>query len=289
MSNQAKVIFKTALLFLVIDLNSQMQYVCSIYKKTKLNDQKICVGDNVHYQATQYGYVIDTIKTRKNLLIRPKLANINIVCLVLSVSNPEFSSYLLNKFIAFYQARNIDKTIIYFSKMDLLDKTQTNYFLDLISEYQKNNFVVLNSNQKAKAKQTILKMMENNTICFAGQSGVGKSTFINYLFPNLGLKTNEISQKLKRGKNTTTSSIAIPYKNGFIIDTPGFNKLDLNLTRKELASAYDDFRENNVHCKFNDCLHFNEQGCYIKKMVSENKIYLQRYQDYLKILKEINK
>ncbi|CRH69596.1 Putative ribosome biogenesis GTPase RsgA [Chlamydia trachomatis] len=103
------------------------------------------------------------------------------------------------------------------------------------------------------------------------------------------LRTQEISQALNRGKHTTTSSLMIPFNEGFVIDTPGFGSLDLNMTQLELANSFTDFRNNSVHCKFKNCLHTNEQNCFIKKMVDENKIYKQRYLDYLKMFSEIKK
>lgn len=285
----AKILFKIANSFLLYDLSTKSQFNAVIRKKLKQEDRIITVGDNVEFVKDQYEYVIEKIDERKNLLIRPKVANIDTLIIVNSVKEPDFSSYGLNKFLAFYEARNINNVIIYFSKMDLLNKQESKNMNEIISQYEQNGYIVLNSLDREKNKEKILNMIKNNVVCFAGQSGVGKSTLINFLIPDLELRTQEISQALNRGKHTTTSSLMIPFNDGFVIDTPGFGSLDLNMTQLELANSFTDFRNNSVHCKFKNCLHTNEKNCFIKKMVDENKIYKQRYLDYLKMFSEIKK
>ena len=280
---RAKVLFKIANTFLLQDLDSKKQVKAVIRKKMKLTQKTtILIGDNVEYVKDKYDeFVIEKIIERKNSLIRPKIANINTICIVYSVKEPDYNSFLLNKFLAFYEARNIDNVIIYFSKMDLLNKEELDNLSKIIGEYKKDNYFVFNSNNKFETKKEILKLIENNVICFVGQSGAGKSTLINYLVPELKLKTQEISQSLNRGKHTTTSSLIFPFNNGYIIDTPGFSSIDLSMTQKELANSFTDFRLNNINCKFKDCLHNHEKGCYIKELVDNNKINKQRYLDYL--------
>ncbi|MDE5767265.1 MAG: ribosome small subunit-dependent GTPase A [Malacoplasma sp.] len=286
---QGKVLFKIANSFLLNDFSSSEKIKAVIRKKTK-SQFTILVGDNVFYENDKYeGFVIEKIMERNNFLIRPKVANVNAVCIVFSVKEPDFSSYSLNKFLAFYESRNVDFVMIYFSKMDLLNKTELLKMNEIISEYKKNNYVVFTSVEKDKCKKEILNLIKKNTICFAGQSGVGKSTLINYLVPDLHLKTQEISKSLNRGKHTTTSSFIFPFSDGFILDTPGFSSLDLNMTKLELANAFTDFRNNSIHCKFKNCLHLNEINCYIKNMVDAKKIYHQRYLDYQKMMSEIKK
>lgn len=286
---KAKVLFKIANSFLLFELESKKQTNAVIRKKIKQQNIVITVGDDVEFSHEQYENVIEKIYDRKNLLIRPKVANVDILIIVYSVKEPDFSSYGLNKFLAFYEARDINNVIIYFSKMDLLNKEELENMNKIIDQYKNNGYIVLNSLNKENNKKEILKIIKNNVVCFAGQSGVGKSTLINFLIPDLELRTQEISQALNRGKHTTTSSLMIPFNEGFVIDTPGFGSLDLDMTKLELANSFTDFRHNSIHCKFKDCLHINEKDCFIKKLVEENKIYKQRYLDYLKMFSEIKK
>ncbi|MDE6082635.1 MAG: ribosome small subunit-dependent GTPase A, partial [Malacoplasma sp.] len=186
-------------------------------------------------------------------------------------------------------SRNVDFVLIYFSKMDLLNNDELKKMNEIILEYKKNNYIIFTSNEKNICKKEILKLVKNKTMCFAGQSGVGKSTLINYLVPDLHLKTQEISKSLNRGKHTTTSSFVFPFNEGFIVDTPGFSSLDLNMSQLELASAFTDFRKNAIYCKFKNCLHLNEINCHIKSLVNAKKIYHQRYLDYQKMMSEIKK
>lgn len=281
-----KVLFKIANTFLVEDFNSKEKVKTSIRKKTKLNDT-ILVGDNVVYEQVNTETVIEKIEPRKNFLIRPKVANIDYVFIVYSVKEPDFNSFLLNKFLAFYESRNIENVIIYFSKVDLLNEKEKEEFIKIKQAYLQDGYFVYDSLEREQKKEEICNLIKNNVICFAGQSGVGKSTLINFLIPEMNLKTQQISHALNRGKHTTTSSLIIPFNDGYIIDTPGFSSLELQMSKEELSIAFNDFRNNKVNCKFSNCLHINEKNCAIKQLVSENKLNKQRYEDYLKMMTSI--
>lgn len=283
---EGKVLFKVANSFLVNNKNESINHKTSIRKKIKSNDT-ILVGDNVIYKKEEYEYVIEKILPRKNFLIRPKVANIDYVLIVFSVKEPDYNSFLLNKFLAFYESRNIENVIIYFSKMDLLNNDELKNIKKIIDSYKKDNYLVFDSSNKELIKNEIQKLLVNNTICFAGQSGVGKSTLINYLIPDMNLKTQEISEALNRGKHTTTSSLIIPYKKGYLIDTPGFSSINLDMCQEQFSEAFNDFRINKANCKFSNCLHNHEKGCQIKWMVENKKISQERYNDYLKMLESI--
>ncbi len=282
-----RVIFKVAQSFLIQDCDTKEQVKSFIRKKTK-STNTILVGDMVEYTKHDSEYIIEKILERKNWLIRPRAANVDYIFLVYSVKEPDYNSFLLNKFLAFYESRNIKNVIIYFSKMDLLSDDEKKEINIIINSYKNDGYIVFSNLEKEEKIDEIKQLFKDNMICFAGQSGVGKSTFINYLIPEINLRTQEISNALNRGKHTTTSSIIIPFNEGYLIDTPGFSSLDLNMSKLELACSYHDFRSNAVYCKFKDCLHKNEKDCQIKKMVDENKIDNQRYQDYLKFLDSLN-
>ena len=279
-----RIIFKVAQNFIIFNEETQEKIVAQIRKKTK-SEYTILVGDFVEYSKIDNSFVIEKILKRKNTLIRPKIANVDYIILVYSFKEPDYNSFLLNKYLAYYESRNIENIIIYFSKTDLCTKEEDIFkFESVNSEYQNDGYIVYSNKNKEFFKNNIHNILKNKVLCFAGQSGSGKSTLINFLLPELKLKTQEISSSLNRGKHTTTSTLMFPYFGGFIVDTPGFSSLELDMSLEEMGSCYNDFRNNRVNCKFSNCIHKNEKDCQIKKMVNEKKISLNRYNDYLKLI-----
>ena len=260
---------------------------CVFKGSLKHNNIYPVIGDFVHLVKINDQYVIDNIYSRKNLLIRPSVSNIDYVIIVQSVIEPDLNTYILNKYLAHYEYY-VKNVIICFTKIDLLDTNQYNAFMNIANQYINDKYLVLFSNNQDHIKH-LQQLVCNQTICFIGNSGVGKSTLLNKIDPNLKLKTQEISKALNRGKHTTVNIILIPYNNGYFIDTPGFSSLNLNLNKLELAKSYHDFYNNYSKCKFKNCLHISEPDCKIQQLVSSNKISKMRYNDYLKIQNELNK
>lgn len=259
--------------------NKQL-FLCSL--KGSLKQEKIVptVGDIVKFDSTN---VIISIYKRKNIMIRPMIANVDKVLIVQSLKHPNISLSSLVKLLAFYESKNIDEVIIIFTKFDLLkDKNEFNW---LINDLKKDHYKVYLNDQINEIKNEF----KNSLVCLVGQSGVGKSTLINNIIPSSKQKTQEISQWLKRGKQTTTSVKLIPFNNGFLADTPGFSAINLNMTQKEFSKSFNDFHKYSTQCKFNDCLHQNESGCAIINKVNDNKISQWRYEEYLRILSKLKK
>lgn len=234
------------------------------------------VGDFVEFTPNEFLW---TIYPRKNFFIRPKTANIDQAMIVMSLKNPSFSQFLLDKFLAIVESKDI-LPIIIFTKVDL----------DINNEYKQayesqgyQVFVVNNLNFNT---HQLKSLFAHKTTVFMGQSGVGKSSTINNI-ANLNLVTQEISHALNRGKHTTRVVEIIDFAGGKLIDTPGFSSIDFDLTKISLARSYHDFRALSKDCQFvKNCLHDHEVGCAIKKAVSENIILPSRYESYLKLLKE---
>lgn len=242
-----------------------------------LRDKKInpLVGDYVEF--IENGLLLNILE-RKNSLIRPKVANVDQVAIVCSLNEPKFSSLLLDRFLAIIEFQEI-KPIIIFTKSDL-GNIQPYY------DYQSQKYdCFLISNKEKKINSDLKKILENKLTVFTGQTGVGKSTTINNLF-NLDLKTNEISKSLGRGKHTTRVVEVFIINNFKIIDTPGFGSININLSKSQLSKAYTDFNNWSTKCKFNSCLHYKEDNCFVKKQL-DNRILLEsRYENYIKILLE---
>ncbi len=241
------------------------------------------VGDYVEFQIENVdeGY-ITAILPRKNSLIRPPVANIDQLLLTASLKSPDFSFYLLDRFIAYSEANDINPVIIV-TKNDLNDDES------LIEEIKAvyGRMYEVHFTDKAHINTDLADVFNEKTSVLAGQSGAGKSTLLNTLLPHLDLKTDEISNALNRGKHTTRHVELISIDGGFIADTPGFATIDfLNIDKYNIKFCFVDF--NDYYCKFRECLHINEPKCGVKAAVESGELAQSRYDSYVKIYNEID-
>ncbi|MDE5617696.1 MAG: ribosome small subunit-dependent GTPase A [Ureaplasma sp.] len=265
-------------------------YICKIKGKIKnlKDNNSILVGDYVELEKINDEYIINSIKERKNSIIRPRSANIDTVIIVQSIIGPNFNFHLLMKYLAYYETF-IGNVAIMITKSDLCNKDQLDDFNFYYEIFKSANYKIFLSNNENNFKD-FKKFIKNKIFCFVGNSGVGKSTLINKLLPNLSLKTQEISQSLNRGKHTTTTSQLIIDNDYYLVDTPGFSTIDINLlTPLQFSRSYHDFYLLSNKCKFANCVHINEPGCAIKDAVSKHQIDEYRYNVYCEIFKEISK
>jgi len=256
--------------------------------KLKFNKTKPLVGDNVLLSFEKpNNYWIEKIKERINKIDRPEIANINQTLIVSSIVEPNLSTLLIDKFLIIMESRNI-KPILIFTKKDLAKNSD---YLFVVNSYKKNNYetFIVNSLEN-KIDPKLKKILNNKLTLITGQTGVGKSTLINLLNPDLELKTQEISKALNRGKHTTRyTEIFNVFDNAYVVDTPGFSSLEIdNLSLEEMANSFHDFEKASQKCKFRNCLHISEKNCKVKKLVQEKKISKERYENYLKIINEKN-
>ena len=229
---------------------------------------------------------IDTVLTRQNELVRPDIANVDQILLVFAAKEPSFSFYLLDLFLVNVVFKKIDPLIVV-TKTDLLTEQERTFFQQQLSYYETLGYPVRYVDSlKKKGIDAVERLLENKVTVFTGQTGAGKSTLINAIFPHFSLETQEISKALGRGKHTTRQTTLYPYHTGLIGDTPGFSKLELQPTEKrQLADCFVEFK--NYTCRFKDCLHqTNAKGCGVRQAVSEGKILKSRYDHYLKMLEE---
>ena len=235
------------------------------------------VGDKVLFDKEKL--IITDILNRKNILVRPPIANVDQALIVMSTINPTFSTYLIDKLLNVIEFNNI-KPIICITKLDLLhDKTIDKY----INYYRGIGYeVILNTNI-----DDIKKVLKNKITVLTGQSGVGKSTLLNKLNFNLNLKTNDISYALGRGKHTTRHTEIYEVCDGYIADTPGFSSLLLNMKKEDIRDNMVEFNNYKDKCKYRDCMHLNEDECEIKRLVKEGTIISSRYENYIKFISEI--
>ena len=241
------------------------------------NDKLIpLVGDMVKFNEEE-NYILE-IMERKNELSRPMIANVDSALIVTSLKRPDLSTFLLDKMIVNVTIKDIEPIII-FTKYDLLTEEERKEINKIIDYYKQVGYkVALNTELNV-----IDNYIDNKVVVLTGQTGVGKSTLINKLLPDLNLETNDISDALGRGKHTTRHVELFNYKNSLIVDTPGFSSLDIIEDEKDNLRFY--FPEfNNDECKFRDCKHINEIGCKVKEDLNDNKILTSRYESYRKMV-----
>lgn len=233
------------------------------------------VGDYVKID-TENKYILEVLP-RKNHLTRPSIANVD-TCIIITTVHPKLDLNLLDKLLCIIIHNNI-KPIICFTKLDLLNKNELNEITKIINYYKSINIKTFTNKELDK----ITKEIENEVVVLAGQSGAGKSTFLNTLMPNLNLETNPISKALGRGIHTTRHVELFKYKTSLIADTPGFSSLDINkLSNEEIKNTYPEF---NVICKFKDCSHIKEEDCTVKENLKKGLILQSRYDNYTKFVR----
>ena len=276
-----------------LKLDEESSFNRQTTKKTKI-EQKIAqvnpkVGDHVMYDMKDEKVLIHEILPRKNDLIRPDVANIDQAILVFSAVNPDFSFLLLDKFLVIMSQENLTPILVV-SKIDLIEQHALTILKEKLTYYQDMGLETYYVNSKQKIGFDVLEhVFAHKLSVLAGQTGVGKSTLLNGLMPELGLKTQEISKALGRGKHTTRHTELYSFNEGYIVDTPGFSKIELSLFYPEdLKPHYPDFIKLGSECRFGfTCLHDKEPGCAVKEAVETGAIPLERHQNYLQFLDEI--
>lgn len=251
----------------------------------KFRNDKIIpmVGDLVEVDAENR--VITDINKRSNELVRPMVSNVEQALVVMSVVEPKFDTYLLDKLLLTIESKKIEPAIC-LTKIDLASPKEIIMINQYIEYYQSLGYkVVLNNNING-----LLKIINNKITVMAGQSGAGKSSLLNKIDNSLNIKTNEISKALGRGKHTTRHTELIPINDGFVVDTPGFSSLNLDgLIKEDIALYMREFNANKNKCKFSNCSHIKEEKCYIKEMLSKGLILESRYNNYKRFVEEAKK
>jgi len=278
-------------------------YQCRIKGKLRLSGIRstspVAVGDRVGFDLDDEAVgVIHTIDQRENYLVRKSVnlskqlhiigANIDLVFLVITLKNPETFTTFIDRFLVSAAAFGIE-TVLLFNKMDQYTEEELERVNELKGLYTSIGYQsVLCSTKSDQGMSELRNLMKDNTSIFSGHSGVGKSTLINTVAPELLLKIGEISEQHGQGQHTTTFAEMYDLSfGGRIIDSPGIRGFGIaDINKEEIARYFKEFFKASENCKFNNCQHLSEPGCAVKSELEEGTIAESRYQSYLSMVLE---
>lgn len=279
-------------------------YECRIKGKFRIKGIKstnpIAVGDRVVFKVEEVGDelfgVISEIEERKNYIIRKSVklskqthiiaANIDQVFLLITLKNPKTYTIFIDRFLATSEAYDI-KAILLFNKVDLYDEDELTEVKYLAALYRQIGYTCIGISAKTgKNIDKVKDLMKEHTSMFAGHSGVGKSTLINFIAPGLNIKTTEISDQHFQGQHTTTFAEMYDLEFGArIIDTPGIKGFGVvDMDKDEIGDYFPEFFRLKGNCKFNNCLHLDEPKCAVKEALEKDEVSWSRYRSYVQIV-----
>lgn len=278
-------------------------YQCRIKGKLRLSGIRstspVAVGDRVGFDLDDEAIgVIHTIEERENYLVRKSVnlskqlhiigANIDLVFLVITLRNPETFTTFIDRFLVSAAAFGIE-TVLLFNKMDQYTEEELEMVNELKDLYTSIGYQsVFCSTKSGQGMNELRNLMMDNTSIFSGHSGVGKSTLINTVAPELRLKIGEISEQHGQGQHTTTFAEMFDLSfGGRIIDSPGIRGFGIaDIDKEEIARYFKEFFKASENCKFNNCQHLSEPGCAVKSKLEDGTIAESRYQSYLSMVLE---
>lgn len=259
----------------------------------------IAVGDRVCIVPNAEGTAFITeIEDRKNYIIRRAsnlskqshiiAANVDACMLVVTVNYPETSTTFIDRFLASAEAYRVPVNLV-FNKVDLYSEDELRYLDGLVNLYTHIGYPCYRiSAANGEGVDALKEDLQGKITLFSGHSGVGKSTLINYLLPDLQIKTGEISSVHNKGMHTTTFSEMYPIgNNGYIIDTPGIKGFGtFDMKDEEVGHYFKEIFEFSSRCKYGNCTHRHEPGCAVREAVENHYISESRYNSYLNILED---
>jgi len=261
-------------------------YTCRARGKFREEKLKPMIGDRVEFDPPtqeQSGYLM-RILPRKNTLRRPPVSNVDVLMITIAASKPQPDLLLCDRLLASSEMMDIEKCII----VNKCDAASTEEVEELKAQYSAFNVFAVSAHSGSGVQQ-LKEYCSGKTVCFAGQSAVGKTSLINVISPYGQLEVGDLSRKTQRGKHTTRHAELLRQESeGYVVDTPGFSMFDLEMMDPVgLKDLYPEFKELNGTCRYQSCVHNKEPGCSVKAAVEEGKIAPQRYERYIKIYEMI--
>lgn len=280
-------------------IRCRLRGVFRLDEKRDKDSNPVAVGDRVQITADQTGeFVISSIEDRQNYIVRssPKhkgarqviAANLDQAVLVVTINQPRTSSGFIDRFLMTAAAYHIPVVLV-FNKSDLCTGKHAVKLQQWVEEYKKIGYQVLQTAVPLQqGVDSFQRVLDNRCSLIAGHSGVGKSTLINAIAPNLNLRTGELSVVHEKGMHTTTfAEMHFLPKGGSIIDTPGIKEFGItDFEPREMGHYFIEFRQWLPHCRFNNCTHDQEPGCAVRDAVERGEIWDERYKNYLNILSD---
>ena len=261
-------------------------YTCRARGKFRKNGESPVVGDRVTLTPLADGTgTVDTILPRKNKLRRPPVANLDQLFLVVSTREPVPNLLMVDKLLTICEHQGIVPVVV-FTKADLAEAE------GLADIYQKAGYPVLvGSPEREDFVAEARTLLAGKVSAFTGNTGVGKSTFLNRICPEFGLETGEISQKLGRGRHTTRHVELYKLPNGgYVADTPGFGAMEVLqydvIRKEELQNCFPEFAPYVEHCRFTGCSHTKEKGCAVLAALKDGEIAPSRHENYCVLYEE---
>ncbi len=272
----------------IIENNNNFKYerfLCKSRKNIKYQQKYIFVGDKVILSEINYRdktAVIENLIERKNIINRPAVANISDIYIIHSVEDPKLSYPQLSDFLINAESLKVNVSLI-LTKSDLILPERHFHLFEKFKTwgYEPKILSLISNDQ---LRDLIYELKTKRCSIFMGPSGVGKTTLLNKIVPNVNRATSVVSKKIKRGKNTTRNIELFQLsKESYIVDTPGFNIINNFIKPKDIAILFPELRnqiiQNEVRCKFRDCLHIDEPGCLVNKSFERYKFYKNLIKD----------
>ena len=257
----------------------RLRFLCKSRQNLYFKNQLIVVGDEVIISEINLAArtaIIENLIERKNYLVRPAIANITDIFIVTSFQEPELDLSQVNMFLINAEHLKVNVSLI-ITKCDLVSKEERDFFYKKFSSWGYKPWL-LSVDEEKGFKDFLCDLKMRKCSILIGPSGVGKTTILNQIIPNINRATSDVSKKIKRGKNTTRN-IELFYltKGSYLVDTPGFNMQAINLDVKQIAYLFPELanqlKEGGRNCKFRDCLHMTEPGCQINRNFERYKFY----------------